>query len=73
MYYATNQKLFTSWNGVRKVGTWSLDEEGGVCWHIVGWGKQPCEYYFNGPDGSVWSRFRGFDKIAVQHVEGNQL
>lgn len=72
LYYGHDQTLKTLWNGVAKTGTWSIDDDGGVCWHVVGWGKQPCEYYFKGNDGTVWSRFRGLDKIASRHVEGDQ-
>jgi hypothetical protein len=72
MYYSPDQTLKTLWNGVQKTGTWSIDDKGGVCWHVVGWGEQPCEYYFEGHDGTVWSRFRGLDKIAARHVAGNQ-
>ncbi|MEM9844152.1 MAG: hypothetical protein AAF965_05085, partial [Pseudomonadota bacterium] len=72
MYYAPDQTLHTMWNGVRKAGTWSIDADGGVCWEIVGWGKQPCEYYFEGHNGQVWSRFRGLDQVAAEHVDGDQ-
>lgn len=72
MFYGADHTLNTNWNGVRKTGTWSIDDRGGVCWHIVGWGLQPCEYYFLGQDGTVWSRFRGLDRIASEHVAGDQ-
>ncbi|MEM6482223.1 MAG: hypothetical protein AAF922_13040 [Pseudomonadota bacterium] len=72
MFYAPDETLHTVWNGVRKTGTWSIDAEGGVCWHIEGWGEQPCEYYFEGHNGKVWSRFRGLDQVATEHVEGDQ-
>lgn len=72
MYYAPDQTLHTVWNGVRKQGTWSIDEDGGVCWSIEGWGQQPCEYYFTGHNGQVWSRFRGLDQVAAEHIDGDQ-
>ncbi|MEM9043704.1 MAG: hypothetical protein AAGC81_03340 [Pseudomonadota bacterium] len=71
MFYAPDQTLRTNWNGVQKTGTWSIDADGGVCWQVVGWGKQPCEYYFEGQDGTVWARFRGIDKIAAEHRDGD--
>ncbi len=72
MYYGADQTLKTNWNGVAKTGTWSIDDQGGVCWHVVGWGEQPCEYYFHGRDGTIWSRFRGLDRVAAEHVAGDQ-
>ncbi|MEM7075463.1 MAG: hypothetical protein AAGA28_18920 [Pseudomonadota bacterium] len=72
LYYAPDQVLHTVWHGVRKQGTWSIDEHGGVCWHITGWGEQPCEYYFVGHNGTVWSRFRGLDQVAAEHVAGDR-
>ncbi|MEM1303063.1 MAG: hypothetical protein AAGH17_10790 [Pseudomonadota bacterium] len=72
LYYSPDQTLHTVWNGVRKTGTWSIDPDGGVCWHITGWGEQPCEYYFKGHNDMVWSRFRGLDQVAAEHVDGDQ-
>ncbi len=71
MYYAPDMALKTVWNGVHKTGRWSVDEQGGVCWHVTGWGEQPCEYYYIGQKETVWSRFRGLDKVAPEHVEGD--
>lgn len=72
MYYAPDFTLHTNWNGVEKTGVWSVDENGGVCWQITGWGTQPCEYYYIGNNGEVWSRFRGLDQMAAELVEGDQ-
>lgn len=72
MYYAPDFTLRTVWNGVQKTGTWSVDAEGGVCWHVVGWGTHPCEYYYTGSNGDVWSRYRGLDQTAAELVAGDQ-
>lgn len=72
MFYAPDFILRTNWNGVQKVGTWSVTEDGGVCWSVTGWGTHPCEYYYIGNNGEVWSRFRGLDRTAAQLLEGDQ-
>ena len=72
MYFAPDFTLHTNWNDVQKVGTWSVDGQGGVCWHIIGWGTHPCEYYYIGKNGDVWSRYRGLDQTAAELVEGDQ-
>ncbi|MEO0753101.1 MAG: hypothetical protein AAFY25_14995, partial [Pseudomonadota bacterium] len=72
MYYAPDFTLRTAWNGVRKTGKWSVDDQGGVCWHVVGWGTHPCEYYYTGTNGDVWSRYRGLDQTAAELVVGDQ-
>ncbi|MEO0772493.1 MAG: hypothetical protein AAFZ04_04850 [Pseudomonadota bacterium] len=72
MYYGPDFILRTNWNGVQKVGTWSVNEQGGVCWHVTGWGTHPCEYYFTGQNGDVWSRYRGLDRTAAELVDGDQ-
>lgn len=72
IYYAPDNTLHTVWNGVKKTGSWSINDDGGVCWHIEGWGEQPCEYYFKGHNEKVWSRFRGLDQVAPDHVDGDQ-
>lgn len=72
MYYGADFTLRTNWNGVQKIGNWSVDDQGGVCWHVTGWGTHPCEYYYNGKNGDVWSRYRGLDRTAAELVEGDQ-
>ncbi len=72
MYYAPDFKLHTNWNDVQKIGTWSVNDQGGVCWHVTGWGTHPCEYYYIGNNGDVWSRYRGLDQTAAELVEGDQ-
>ena len=72
MYYAPDFTLKTVWNGVRKTGRWSVDENGGVCWRVAGWGPTPCEYYFYNNDGRLWARFGRQDSAAPEHVEGDR-
>lgn len=72
MYYAPDFTLKTIWNGVRQIGTWSVDGDGGVCWQVAGWGPTPCEYYFYKKDGGIlWARFRGRETAAAGHIEGD--
>ncbi len=70
MYYAPDYTLKTVWNGVHKTGTWSVNLSGGVCWHIVGWEKTPCEYYFLKND-RVWAKFRKLESLAAPLVDGD--
>lgn len=72
MFYGPDFSLLTNWNGVQKVGTWSVDNQGGVCWHVTGWGTHPCEYYYIGNNGDIWSRYRGLDQTAAELVDGDQ-
>ena len=73
MYYAPDFTLHTNWNGVRKTGTWRVNDDGAVCWEVVGWGPTPCEFYFRKTeDGILWARFRGRDTAAAEHVDGDR-
>ena len=38
LYYAPDFRLEKIWNGVRGTGSWSVNADGAVCWHIPGWG-----------------------------------
>ncbi len=71
-YYAPDGKLITLWDGQKESGKWTVDEKGGVCWHVPSWGRTPCEYYFDGPDG-LMAIYKGKESPAVEHREGNQL
>ncbi len=70
-YYAPDQTLHTIWNGVRQTGTWSVNDEGAVCWHIAGWGPTPCESYYY-EDGNLMAIFNNKASAAAEHVEGDQ-
>ncbi len=69
-YYAPDFTLITKWDGVRERGTWSVTEDGGVCWHITSWGKTPCEYYFL-KDGKLMALYEGEQLEASEHVQGD--
>ncbi len=69
-YYASDNSLKTVWDGVRKTGTWSVDDKGGVCWEIPSWGKTPCEYHFYNGD-ELWSEYNGQDAKTDEYVEGD--
>ena len=72
LYYGLDFKLEKIWDGVRGTGTWSITDEGAVCWHIPGWGPTPCEsYYYQGDELAVV--VDGRHGKAFEHVEGNQI
>jgi hypothetical protein len=72
LYYAPDLTLMKIWNGVRGTGTWSVSDEGAVCWHVPGWGKTPCEsYYYKGEKLMVI--FEGLHSKASKHVKGNTI
>jgi len=71
-YYAPDGKLITIWDGAKESGKWTVDEKGGICWHVPSWGKTPCEYYFEGPEG-LMAVYKGEESPAVEHRDGNQL
>ncbi len=71
-YYAPDGQLFTIWDGYKEPGKWTVDDKGGVCWHVPSWGKSPCEYYFDGPEG-LMAIYKGEESLAAEHREGNQL
>ena len=71
-YYDPSGKLITLWDGVKESGKWTVDEKGGICWHVPSWGRTPCEYYFDGPEGRM-AVYQGKESPAVEHLEGNQL
>ena len=58
------------WNGVHQTGNWSIDDEGGVCWHVVAWGEEPCRYYFF-KDGVLMVLYKELSFRASEFVEGN--
>tara|TARA_B100000686_G_scaffold294062_1_gene324014 strand:+ start:485 stop:1216 length:732 start_codon:yes stop_codon:yes gene_type:complete len=51
IYYASDHTMTTVWNGVRHSGTWSIDDDGGVCWDVPAWGEEPCRQYYEGEEG----------------------
>ena len=72
LYYSPDLTLIKIWNGVRGTGTWSVSDEGAVCWHVPGWGKTPCEsYYYKGEE--LMAIFEGVHSKASKQVEGNTI
>ena len=72
LFYSPDLTLIKIWNGVRGTGTWSVSDEGAVCWHVPGWGKTPCEsYYYKGEE--LMAIFEGVHSKASKHVEGNTI
>ena len=72
LYYALDFRLEKIWNGVRGTGSWSVNADGAVCWHIPGWGPTPCEsYYFKGE--KLMAVFKGRHSTAAEHVDGNRI
>ena len=69
-YYAPDFTLTAVWNGVHQSGTWSIDDNGGVCWHLAAWGVEPCRYYYYKGD-VLMSLYKGNDWRAEELVEGN--
>ena len=70
VYYAPDQSLITVWNGVEHTGTWSIDDEGGVCWKVSAWGVDPCRYYYHADEGLMVFH-RGRDVAADGFREGD--
>ncbi|MDP7518442.1 MAG: hypothetical protein QGI17_15170, partial [Arenicellales bacterium] len=72
LFYSPDLTLIKIWNGVRGTGTWSVSDEGAVCWHVPGWGKTPCKsYYYKGEE--LMSIFEGVHSKANKQVEGNTI
>jgi len=70
VYYGSDQSLTTVWNGVQHSGTWSIADDGGVCWDVPVWGEEPCRYYHHTEDGLMVYRL-GRDFPAKNFSEGN--
>ncbi len=70
VYYAPDFTLTTAWNGVHHQGRWSVDDDGGVCWHVTAWGIEPCRYYFY-QDGVLMSLYKGLVQRAEEFVDGD--
>ena len=70
VYYASDFTLTTTWNGVPQRGRWSVDDEGGVCWHVAAWGVEPCRYYYL-DEGALMSLYKGLPRRAEEFVEGD--
>jgi len=69
-YYAPDYTLITMWDGERVEGTWSVGDDGGVCWQVPGWGTTPCQYYFyNGEE--LWTEYKKEDSVAEPLVDGD--
>lgn len=72
LFYSPDLTLMKIWNGIRGTGTWSVSNEGAVCWHVPGWGKTPCEsYYYKGQE--LMTIFEGVHSKASNHVAGNTI
>ena len=71
-YYDPSGKLVTLWESVKESGKWTVNNKGGLCWHIPSWGSQPCEQYFMGPEG-LMSIYKGKEDTADAILEGDQL
>ena len=72
LFYSPDLTLMKIWNGIRGTGTWSVSNEGAVCWHVPGWGKTPCEsYYYKGEE--LMTIFEGVHSKASNHVAGNTI
>ncbi len=70
VYYAPDQSLVTIWNGVEHTGTWTIDDEGGVCWKVTAWGQEPCRYYYQADDGLMVFH-NGRDVAAKDFQDGD--
>ncbi len=70
VYHAPDFALTTVWNGVHQTGTWSIDDEGGVCWHVVAWGEEPCRYHFF-KDDVLMVLYKELSFRAAEFVDGN--
>jgi hypothetical protein len=72
-YYSPDFKLKTLWDGAKESGTWSVTDEGALCWHVPSWGNGACESYFMGPDGTLMSVYKGKEDVADELREGDVL
>ncbi len=70
VYHAPDFTLTTVWNGVHQTGRWSVDDKGGICWHVDAWGVEPCRYYFF-RDGVLMSLYKELPRQADEFVEGD--
>ena len=70
VHYAPDFTLTTVWGGVRQTGRWSVDDKGGVCWHVAAWGVEPCRYYYV-EDGVLMSLYKGLARRAEEFVDGD--
>ena len=71
-YYNPDGTLETIWDGEKVTGTWSVNDEGGVCWHVSGWGTTPCESYYQGTSG-LMAIYQGNKSPADEHQDGNTI
>ncbi|MCP4332290.1 MAG: DUF995 domain-containing protein [Gammaproteobacteria bacterium] len=72
-YYSPDFKLKTLWDGTKENGTWSVNDEGALCWHVPSWGNGPCEQYFMSADGTSMSLYKGKEGVADEFREGDVL
>lgn len=72
-YYSPDGVLHTIWEGATEEGTWDIDDDAGVCWHIPSWGETPCEYYYRADDGSMRKIYEDADSAADEFQEGNTV
>jgi hypothetical protein len=73
MYFATDGKAMSLWDGAKESGKWWVNDEGGVCYLIPSWGSEPCESFFDGDDGQLMSLYKGKEDVAAELREGNVL
>jgi len=71
-FHATDGSLDTLWSGTREVGTWSVTDEGALCWHIASWGDGACDSYYH-DGGGVTTVYKGTAKPAQALHDGNIL
>lgn len=71
-YYAPDWTLETLWAGDREIGTWSVTEDGALCWHIASWGTLECEAYFHNGD-IISATYEGETFLAPEIHDGNTL
>ncbi|MCP4979907.1 MAG: DUF995 domain-containing protein [Gammaproteobacteria bacterium] len=73
MYFAADGKAISLWDGSKESGKWWVNDEGGVCYLIPSWGREPCESFFDGDDGKLMSLYKGKEDEAAELREGNVL
>jgi len=70
--------LYAKWAGKIETGTWSVTEDGQLCWYVPAWRAKECAtYYHDGKmnDGSntVTAKIKGVYKPAAELRHGNVL
>jgi len=73
MYFGPEGKAMSKWDGVKESGKWWVNEEGGVCYLIPSWGREPCSSFFDGDDGQLMVIYKGKEDVAAELREGDAL